>query len=119
LAIEPLACLIRNSELKGVNIPGKDGNLVISLFADNTTVYLSSEDDMEIFWGILRLWCTASTAKFNEQKTVLLPFSQPSYRAIVLLSVRERRINRTMKIRAIDEKIRILPDGQTCHILGA
>jgi hypothetical protein len=24
-----------------------------------------------------------------------------------------------MKIRAIDEKIRILPDGQTCHILGA
>jgi hypothetical protein len=49
LAIEPLACLIRNSELKGVNIPGKDGSLVISLFADDTKVFLSSEDDLEIF----------------------------------------------------------------------
>jgi hypothetical protein len=41
LAIEPLACLIRNSELKGVKIPGKEDNLVISLFADDTSVYLS------------------------------------------------------------------------------
>jgi hypothetical protein len=37
LAIEPLACLIQNSELKGVKIPGKEDNLIISLFADDTT----------------------------------------------------------------------------------
>jgi hypothetical protein len=40
LAIEPLVCLIRNSDLKGVKIPGKDEDLVVSLFADDTTIYL-------------------------------------------------------------------------------
>jgi hypothetical protein len=116
LAIEPLACLIRNSELKGVKIPGKPENLVISLFADDTTVYLSSEDELEKFWGILRLWCAASTAKFNEDKTIIFPFGRVSYREMVL---KDRRINRNMKIGTIEQRIRILPDGHPCRMLGA
>jgi hypothetical protein len=47
LAIEPLACLIRNSNLKGIRIPGTDQDLVVSLFADDTSVYLSSADSLE------------------------------------------------------------------------
>jgi hypothetical protein len=116
LVIEPLACLIRNSELKGIKIPGKEDNLIISHFADDTTVYLSSENELEIFWGILRLWCVASTGKFNDHKTVLLPFGWTEYRAMVL---KQRRINNKMKIGTIEERIRIIPDGQTCRILGA
>jgi hypothetical protein len=84
LAIEPLACLIRKADLQGVKILEKDENLVVSLFADDTTVYLSSKDSLETLWEILRLWRAASTAKFNEHKTVLLPFSRASYRAKVI-----------------------------------
>ena len=116
LAIEPLACLLRNSDLKGVKIPRKNPSLIASLFADDTTVYLSSEDSLDILWSILPLWCAASTAKFNEHKTVLLPFGKPKYRAKVL---RERRINDEMPIGAIHESLRIIPDGQTCRMLGA
>jgi hypothetical protein len=116
LAIEPLACLLRNSDLKGVKIPGKNETLIASLFADDTTVYLSSKDSLDMLWSILRLWCAASTAKFNEHKTVLLPFGKPKYRAKVL---RERRINDEMPIGAMHESLRIIPDGQTCRMLGA
>lgn len=113
LAIEPLACLIRNSELKGVRIPGKDEDLVVSFFTDDTTVYLSSTDSLETLWS---LWCTASTAKFNDNKTVLLPFGRASYRAKV---IRERRLNDRMRIGDIDKSFWLIPDGQTCRMLGA
>jgi hypothetical protein len=48
-----LACLIRRSEIKGVKIPGKNESLVISLFADDTTIYLTSKDSLEELWEIL------------------------------------------------------------------
>src|ERR1700748_570861 len=69
LAIEPLACLLRKSDIKGVVIPGTNKNLVLSLFADDTTIYLRSTDSMETLWSVLRLWCAASTATFNAHKT--------------------------------------------------
>jgi hypothetical protein len=108
--------LIRNSDLNGIKIPGKDENLVISLFADDTTVCLASKDSLELLWEILSLWCAASTAKFNEHKTVLLPFGRPDFRAKV---IGERRINNDMEIGAISQDFNIMPDGQTCRILGA
>jgi hypothetical protein len=116
LAIELLACLIRNSGLTGVKIPEKDENLVISLFADDTTIYLSSEDSLESLGEILRIWCAASATKFNEHKTVLLPFGRPSYRAKV---VQERRIDGKTPIGTIGDNIRIIQDGETCRMLGA
>jgi hypothetical protein len=94
-------------------VPGKYEELVVSLFADDTTIYLSSSNTLETLWGILRLWCAASTTRFNEHKTVLLPFGRPVYQ------VQERRLNHKMRIGAIEETIRIIPDGQTCRMLGA
>jgi hypothetical protein len=45
-----VACLIRNSDLKGVKVPGKKEDLVVSLFADDITIYLSSKDSLGIFY---------------------------------------------------------------------
>jgi hypothetical protein len=42
LAIEPLACLIRSADLTGVKIPGTNKNLLLSLFGDDTTIFLIS-----------------------------------------------------------------------------
>ncbi|KAJ6579399.1 hypothetical protein B0H10DRAFT_2235741 [Mycena sp. CBHHK59/15] len=60
---------------------------------------------METLWSILRLWCAAYTAKFNEHKTVLLPFGRSSYRQKV---IGERRINSHSPIGDIDPTIKIV-----------
>jgi hypothetical protein len=115
LAIEPLACLIRNADLKGVKIPVPNRNLVLSLFADDTTIFLSSRDSWSTLWAILDLWCAASTAKFNETKTMILPFGSSTYRGKV---VPERRINKN-QTEYIHPNIRIVRDGETYRMLGA
>jgi retron-type reverse transcriptase len=80
LAIEPLACMLRNSDLTGIKVPGTDRRLLVSLFADDTTIYLASTDSWSTLWQVIDLWCTASTAKFNTKKTIILPFGSPEYR---------------------------------------
>ncbi|KAJ8454091.1 hypothetical protein ONZ51_g13231 [Trametes cubensis] len=47
-AIEPLAAAFRSSSLKGFPVPGSTERLVAKLFADDTTVFLSEEDDYTI-----------------------------------------------------------------------
>ena len=44
LAIEPLAEMLRKSAIQGYNIPKCSKKIITTLFADDTTVYLSSED---------------------------------------------------------------------------
>jgi hypothetical protein len=111
LAIEPLARLLRKSELKGINVPDANRKLLVSLFADDTTIYLSNTDSWTMLWHILDLWCTASTAKFNMQKTVILPFGSPEYRNRVVLD-RKSSPDSTR----IRDDLTIVPDTQTCII---
>ncbi|KAJ7659371.1 hypothetical protein B0H17DRAFT_954822, partial [Mycena rosella] len=85
------------------------------LFADDTTIFLSSHDSWSSLWAVLDLWCTASTAKFNESKTVILPFGRLSYREHVAL---ERCINNSQSAR-IPPNVRIMRDGETCRMQGA
>src|ERR1700732_929651 len=57
LAIEPLANLIRKSNLQGFQIPRLNDNLKTTLFADDTTVFLAKSDSYEELQSILKLWC--------------------------------------------------------------
>ena len=80
LAIEPLATSIRKSNLKGYNdIPGVRDKLITTLFADDTTVFLHEDDELEALEKILDQWCMASTAVFNIAKTQLLPIGKKEY----------------------------------------
>jgi hypothetical protein len=79
LAIEPLACAIRQSSLKGIQIPGCKERMIVKMFADDTTVYLSSKDNLNNLRSILEEWCKASRAKFNIAKTEVIPIGMPGY----------------------------------------
>ena len=58
LAIEPLACKMRNSnDLEGLLIPGLHEKLIVNLFADNTTSKCDRFDTLE---RILESWCKVS-----------------------------------------------------------
>ena len=80
LAIEPLACTLRNSPLWGMELSGIQERLIALLFADDTTVYLSKDNDFACLESILVRWCSASRAKFNGEKTEVVPVGRWAYR---------------------------------------
>ena len=85
IGIEPLACLTRNaSQIKGYNIPGMKDKLAINLFADNTVLYLNEEDKYDEVTKILDRWCKISGAKFNKEKTEIIPISSKVHREKVI-----------------------------------
>ncbi|TFK63673.1 hypothetical protein BDN72DRAFT_742531, partial [Pluteus cervinus] len=104
---------IRNSNLEGFKIQGSIDRLITTLFADDTTVYLSKNDDFNDLQKILTRWCKASGAKFNIQKTEIIPVGSKEYRTEVL---DERRSNPDHQ--KINENIRIAKEGQPVRILG-
>jgi len=80
IAIEPLANLLRkNDQLSGFDIPGTDEKLITTLFADDTTVYLSQDDLFDDLTDTLNLWCKASGARFNVSKTEIIPIGSKTY----------------------------------------
>lgn len=113
IAIEPLACMIHKSDLKGFNIPGAPEKILIKLFADDTTVYLSQHDSFKRLQAILSMWCSASGAKFNVNKTEIIPTGPEHYRDWVYNT---RRLNNDQS--AIYSSIHILQEGESAHILG-
>lgn len=56
IAIEPLACSLRASSLRGLSIPGAPHRLIATLFADDTTVYLAAADDYSVLDRLLHQW---------------------------------------------------------------
>lgn len=115
LAIEPLANLIRSSRLRGYEIPGVADRLLVKLFADDTTVYLSEDDDFEELQDILDAWCVASTARFNVAKTEIIPMGSPEYRLAVCETKRIRHDAGPFP----PSITRISRDGHAVRILGA
>ena len=67
-AIEPLADAIRSSNLKGIGINEDVDRLIVSLFADDTLVYLGEEDDLKKLQQIINTFCKASTARLIWKK---------------------------------------------------
>ena len=115
IGIEPLACLIRNvREIEGYEIPGVEEKLAVNLFADNTVLYLNEEDRYNDVLNILDKWCKASGAKFNKEKTEIIPIGTETHR---------EKVNRTRKLhpddQPIQEGIRIAWDGEAIRSLGA
>jgi hypothetical protein len=48
LAIEPLACRVRkDGNIRGLEIPGIEEIIIISLYADDTNLFLNKEDSLE------------------------------------------------------------------------
>ena len=66
IAIEPLSNMLRLSNLKGFEIPGVENKLITTLFADDTTVFLSQFDKFTDLESILNKWCIASGAQCQQ-----------------------------------------------------
>ena len=115
LAIKPLACLLRNSqELQGYNIPGVAQKIIVSLYADDTTIYLSKTDLYAKLLKILTKWCTASGAKFNIEKTkVILTRTKPHRQRVIAT----HHINPTDP--PLPQEIKITEDRNAVKNLGS
>ncbi|TFK56226.1 hypothetical protein OE88DRAFT_1621574 [Heliocybe sulcata] len=105
--------MLRQSNLLGINIPGSANRLIATLFADDTTMYLSEYDDFYTLEALLSKWCQASRARFNINKTEIIPIGTSEYRKQVLTT-------RTLHPAStpIPQTIWILEDGQSVRILG-
>lgn len=116
LAIEPLACMMRNSDnLEGLTIPGVEGKVIVNLFADDTTVYLNNRDRFDKLQEILSRWCEVSGAKFNIEKTEIIPIGTEAHR----ISVTETRKINPDDTSPLDSRIHIAADGEAVRSLGA
>jgi ribonuclease HI len=114
LAIEPLAISLRKSNLEGVKVPNQREQLIATLFADDTTVYLSKNDDWEDLQKLLKRWCLASRAKFNVGKTEIIPIGSEEYRSELITSRAARQEGPK-----IPDGINIVEEGKAVRILGA
>ncbi|PPR07432.1 hypothetical protein CVT24_007227 [Panaeolus cyanescens] len=110
---ESLAERLRSSDLKGITLNNQD-RIIASLFADDTTVYLSQIDDIHQLFDILKNWCKALGTKFNEQKTEIIPLGNEEQRTKL---IEERKLpgNDT----EIDPDLRIAKHSEAVRILGA
>ncbi|KAJ3480915.1 hypothetical protein NLI96_g8028 [Meripilus lineatus] len=114
MAIKPLVEALRVSNLKGIEIPGVIEKIITTLFADDTTVYLSEEDKLEDLTRILDQWCLAAGSKFNREKTEIIPIGTSEFRTNLIQS---RKIGQQQD--RIPDSIHIAKDGEAIRSLGA
>ena len=114
LAIEPLSQMLHNSTLQGFQIQGMEENLKVSLFADDTTVFLSHTDKFSDLQNILDRWCKASGAKFNTAKTEIIPIGTKEFRQNL---INTRKMNHEQQ--EFPKEIHIAKDGEPVRMLGA
>ncbi|KIY47301.1 hypothetical protein FISHEDRAFT_12717, partial [Fistulina hepatica ATCC 64428] len=106
--------MIRDSDLKGFDIPDTNERLVVQLFADDTTIYMSEGDEFLTLTDILDKWCLASRAKFNKNKSVVIPVGAVDARQF-LIANRKTQTART----SVPASVKILNDDETTRMLGA
>jgi len=116
LAIEPLACRIRvDPNIKGIIIPGIENAIKITLFADDTNLFLNKDDRMDYIQQTLDNWCKVSGARFNIEKTEVILIGKKSHRRTVQVT---RKIN-PQDDDPLPPRIRIASNGEAVRILGA
>ncbi|EJD35019.1 hypothetical protein AURDEDRAFT_75671 [Auricularia subglabra TFB-10046 SS5] len=106
--------MLRHSTLCGFRIQGLTEKLIATLYADDTTVYLSAEDSYADLLPILERWCLAAGAKFNILKTEFIPIGSPEYREQMR---GQRRLHAEDSV--IPAEIGIAGDGEPTRILGS
>jgi ribonuclease HI/exonuclease III len=115
LAIEPLGCMLRgDARLSGYRIPGRRDKLIVNLFADDTLIYLNARDKMTDLLEVLDKWCGAAGARFNEDKTEVVPIGSAAFRTSVAAVRHMGNADET-----IPTGMRIARDGHTIRSLGA
>ncbi|KAF8990120.1 hypothetical protein BDZ89DRAFT_894599, partial [Hymenopellis radicata] len=114
IAIEPLAAMLRDSNLEGYKVNGILDRIITTLFADDTTVFMSKNDRFSELKGILDTWCAASGAKFNIKKTIIIPIGSIEHRTELM---NERRSSQMAE--EIPEGIHIAEDGESSRSLGS
>ena len=114
LAIELLACALQASQLTGMEIPGLAEQLITTLFADDTTVYLHKTDNYENLTDILATWCKASRAHFNAEKTKCIPVGTEEFRK----GMYQQNSTSALGL-SIPGTVRIIPDRTAVRSLGA
>jgi len=99
--------------LKGFKIQGIQEKILVSLFADDTLVYMNKKDKRQTLEKMINTFCKASPAKFNKEKTEILPIGSEKYRKQVI----EKRQTSESKEDKIPEEIRIVKDKETLRTL--
>lgn len=113
LAIEPLAYAIRGSkELKGYKA-NRMKRLITKLFVDDTLVYLNKQDKTKDLEKIIKEFYIVSTAKFNLEKTEVLPIGSLQYRKD-LVETRQMGDGGNK----IPTCIKLIKDGELMRTLG-
>ncbi|TFK84938.1 hypothetical protein K466DRAFT_449709, partial [Polyporus arcularius HHB13444] len=105
---------LRRSALRGVAVRGDLERLITALFADDTTVYLSEHDSYDDLQAILDRWCVAARARFNVEKTDVLPIGSPAFRKEMV-----ERVSDTALGRSIPASVRVVNEGEMIRSLGA
>ena len=115
MAIEPLSCQLRSSNMIGFHIPGTAERLINTLFADDTSAFLSQYDSWSDLWSILSSWCVSSGARFNDPKTEIIPMGSAKYRDTVR---HHRTVSGLQGPETIHPSIHIANDDEPVRILG-
>jgi len=114
ITIESLANMLCESDLQGLQAHGALEQTITTLFSDDTTVYLSENDNFTDLEEVLKVWRHASRAKFNVQKTEIIPVGSETYQNKLIGS---RKLNEDQAI--IPANIHIAKDGKPIRVLGA
>ncbi|KZT20341.1 hypothetical protein NEOLEDRAFT_1038830, partial [Neolentinus lepideus HHB14362 ss-1] len=107
--------MLRGSTLlRGYSIPGIKDKILVTLFADDTTIYLNQTDRYKDLQTILNCWCCASGAKFNTEKTEIIPMGTGTHRQTVLTTRRLHPDDEPLPL-----SIHFAKDGEAIRSLGA
>ena len=107
--------IFADPELRGFEIPGITEKIISKFFADDTSLYLNKYDRFDTVKKILKNWCEVSGAKFNIEKTEIVPIGSEQHRKEVSV---QRKIN-PLDETPFEECIRIAKDGDAIRLLGA
>ncbi|KAF9018267.1 hypothetical protein BDZ89DRAFT_1094117 [Hymenopellis radicata] len=106
--------MLRDSDLEGYKVPGILDKLIVTLFADDTSVYLSKNDKFSDLKIILDTWCAASGAKFNVPKTIIIPIGTVEHRTQLMNERKSQEMEEP-----IPESVHIAEDGESSRSLGS